>query len=965
MNHLAETPIDIDIAKEMVQAPIVPDVVEPLVDDARRELNRLAPRLPPVDRNVIDDLVDHYRQILARVTNPVLVQRFTSFHVVNNPLWRPRAAPPGLSPDGGPRGMLDAYIRWEEIERVLAPDGPYPELAALLATVRQNWLNSSSELLDRVHDHRADIAGLLRLPVESLGKLTGVQFGISDPHNCGRTVAILDFDGHQVVYKPRPLQAELAWNALMSRVGEAVDGQAPYLPAIASIADYGFMEFVSHCDCEDEAAVERCYRRYGILTAVAHAVGACDLHHENVLVTGEYPVVIDCEPLFRARLATSPFGGRRLKIEQNLSLAELDVRESVLELGLLPTVMQVTLPAERAGGLEAMQEVEIGALCAYAAAPLMDMLPCALGTDNLQLRPYRVAAARFPNLPRLRGEPRHPRLYVEQIVSGFCAAHDYLRCMKAELTAAGGMLDSFSSCPIRMLARPTMDYMNVLSRSFSPEVLRASGARRKLIANDLRDVGRYRMDTVADLVPEEVENILNGDIPYFMMESSGTSCQGARLFTSPIESAKARLNGMDELDRVMQVTQIREQLLRRDEAIARSRPASLDRAAICAHAFAIVDGLASAAIDFEGAPCWIYASYAPGFSATMAHMDREALYEGAAGTALVVAEAGKLAGRSDWTQLAIRVFDPVLRPGKSQSALRGGGLARGLGGLVYALVRIARASGQDRLLHAAMGLVREHGARLAAAGELDEVLYGRAGFLLALLALYRHLPDKMILETADRAAAILLERASVMEAQAFWPTAGSRQMPHPSHGASGIAMALARWAALRGDPRAAQIAVKALHHDDGFWVDAENGWADGRFFDLALPERTNWSWCNGRSGAILARLAVAEALGMRFGSERVERALSAGSSDVLRDVSPGLCCGTAGAVDSLLAVCARHKHEQLQARVVTAVELMATKSPGSHYSMLAGSLFSGTAGLAFALLRAAAPEDVESVLWFA
>lgn len=965
MNHLAETPIDIEAAKEMVQAPIIPDVVEPLVDAALRELNRLAPRLPAIDGNVIGDLLDHYRQILARVTNLVLVQRFASFQLVNNPLWRPRAAPPGSSPDGGPRGMLDAYVQWEEIERVLAPDGPYPELAELLAKAKQNWLESSSELLDRVQDRRADIAGLMRLPVASLGRLTGVQFGISDPHNHGRTVAILDFGGRQVVYKPRPLQAELAWNALVERVGHAVEGQAPYLPAIATFADYGFMEFVSHRDCEDEAAVERCYRRYGILTAVAHAVGACDLHHENVLVTGEYPVVIDCEPLFRARLATSALGGSRLKIEQNLSLAELDVRESVLELGLLPTIMQVALAPERGGGPEVMQEVEIGALCAYAAAPLTEVLPCALGTDNLQVRPYRVAASRFPNLPRLRGEPRHPKRYVEEIVSGFCAAHDYLSGMKAELTAAGGMLDGFSSCHIRMLARPTMDYMNVLSRSFSPEVLRASGARRKLIANDLHDVGRYRMDTVADLVPQEVESIVNGDIPFFSMESHGTSCQGARLFTSPIESAKARLNGMDEFDRVMQVAQIREQLLRRDEQIARSRPASPERVAIRKHAFEIVDGLASAAIDFEGAPCWVYASYAPGFSATMAHMDREALYEGAAGTALVVAEAAKLAGRSDWTQLAIRVFDPVLQQGKSKSALRGGGLARGLGGLVYALVRIARASGQDSLLHAAMGLVQEHGARLAEAGELDEVLYGRAGFLLALLALYRDLPDKTILETADHAAAILLDRASVMDAQASWPAAGSRQMPHASHGASGIAMALARWAALRGDARAAEIAVKALQHDDGFWIDAENGWADGRFLDLAMPERTNWSWCNGRSGAVLARLAVAEALGVPFGSERVERALSAGNSDVLTDISPGLCCGTAGAVDSLLAVCARHKHAQLQARVATAVELMATKSPGSHYLMLAGSLFSGTAGLAFALLRAAAPEDVESVLWFA
>lgn len=965
VNQPVENPIDIEAAKALVQAPLIPEVIEPLVDVARQELSGLVPHHPVIDGSVIDDLLNHYRQILARVTNLVLVQRFASFHLVNNPLWRPRAASPGPAPEGGPRRMLDAYVQWEEIERVLAPDGPYPELAELLAKAKRNWLDSSSELLNRVRDHRADIARLLRLPAERMGRLTGLQFGVSDPHNHGRTVAILEFGGHQVVYKPRPLHAELAWNAILGRVGQAIEGQAPYLPAIVTFADYGFMEFVDHRDCEDEAAVERCYRRYGILTAVAHAVGACDLHHENVLVTGEYPIVIDCEPMFRARLATSASGGSRLKIEQNLNLADLDVRESVLELGLLPTVMQVPLAPERGGEAEATQEVEIGALCAYAATPLTEVMPCALGSDNLHMRPYRVGAARFPNLPRLRGEPRHPRPYVEAIVSGFRAAHDYLSRTKAEFTATGGVLDEFSICRIRMLARPTMDYMNILSRSLSPEVLRASGARRNLITKDLQDVGRYRMDTVADLVPEEIESIVNGDIPFFAMQSNGTSCQGASLFTSPIESAKARLNGMDEFDQVMQVAQIREQLLRRDEQLARGRPTSPERAAIRKHAFDIVEGLVSAAIDFEGAPCWVYASYAAGFSATMAHMDREALYEGAAGTALVVAEAARLAGRSDWAELAIRVFDPVLQHGRSKSALRGGGLARGLGGLVYALVRIARASGRASLLHAAVRLVEEHGARLTEAGELDEMLYGRAGFLLSLLALYRDVPDKKVLAAADHAAAVLLNRVQLSEEQAFWPAAGSKQMPHPSHGASGIAMALARWAALRGDERAAEIAVKALRHDDGFWVDAENGWADGRFLDVSMPERTNWSWCNGRSGAVLARLAVTEALQVPFWSEKVERALGAGNTDVLTDVSPGLCCGTAGAVDSLLAVCARHKHEKLQTHVARAVELMATKSPSSHYMMLSGSLFSGTAGLAFALLRAAAPEDVESVLWFA
>src|SRR5262249_50724185 len=156
------------------------------------------------------------------------------------------------------------------------------------------------------------------------------------------------------------------------------------------------------------------------------AVGACDLHHENVIVTGEHPVVIDAEPLFRARLATSERGDTRLKIEQNLSLADLDVRESVLELGLLPMAMQVPSEGAPDGETQRIREVEIGALCAYAASPLTELLPCALGTDDIQMRAHEVAATSFPNLPRRGGAACLPQDYVDDIVSGFEAAHEHM-----------------------------------------------------------------------------------------------------------------------------------------------------------------------------------------------------------------------------------------------------------------------------------------------------------------------------------------------------------------------------------------------------------------------------------------------------------------------------------------------------------------------------------------------------------
>ncbi len=965
-SSLKDEPIDIEIAAGLNRSPVIPEIINPLIKSAEKELLEIiAKKGWSVSKSAVDDLVKHYEQIVARLTNAVLIQRFSSFHLVQNPLWRPKFASPGFSTDNKPRDVLDAYIMWEETEKVFAADGPYPELARLLSIARTNWLNCSEELLTRTLCHHDEIAAVIGVSQSSLGSITGIRFGISDPHNHGRTVAILSYNDKKIVYKPRTLDSELAWNSILRRIMEAcIPDRTVYLPEVLSYPGYGFMEYVNSEECENEDSVKRCYFRYGVLMATAHALGTCDLHHENVIIKGEHPVVIDPEALFRARLATSEFGKSQLKIDQNLNMTDIDVRESVIELGILPIIM--TSPLKKVQEKDEMeeQEVEIGSLCAYAHKPYSDMVPCDQGTDNLHLQLHKVAAKEFPNLPSCKGEWRFPAQYLEEITAGFSCAHKYICQHKEEFTMDGGILDQYSKCRIRLLARPTMDYMNAFIRSLSPQVLRSLESRRELITSDLKTLGKFRMDTVNELLPIEIESIANGDIPLFDMCSDKESYEGVKLYASPLQCSKMRLGSMDEFDCLVQLTQIRGQLLRRERDIIDSKPLSLENKAISKHALDIFDAIAKTAITVEDAPCWVNASYAPGYQSTMAHVDRESLYDGTIGTALALAEAAKISQCEDWMRIAVKAVDPIVKQGVSKSVHRGGGMASGLGGVIYSLTRIANASGKEELLDAAIRIATENGKQAAETDALDEVLYGRAGLLLSLIALYNKKPSSKLLNIMDYTAVGIMSRADISEDGAFWRNSAGKVMPHASHGSSGIAMALSRWAKLRGNEDAAEIALKAMHHDDTFWIDQEQGWADGRFQGVELDEKTNWSWCNGRSGALLSRLAVAEALNGRFLSDNVEKAFTAKETDILKDVAPGLCCGTAGALDALLKVNSTLLNTDIARCTEQATRLLATKSTLNHYSMLTPSLFCGTAGFAFSLLRAAHPALIDSLLWF-
>src|SRR5205807_3076272 len=127
-------------------------------------------------------------------------------------------------------------------------------------------------------------------------------------------------------------------------------------PRLIDFDTFGFMEFVQSAECTNKEAVLRCYRRYGALLGLAHGLGTSDLHHENVIVSGEHPIVIDAETILKARLSLSDLGQRRLEFETQLSLGGLDARESILETAMLP-ITWLLPPLDK---LDSWQETRIG-----------------------------------------------------------------------------------------------------------------------------------------------------------------------------------------------------------------------------------------------------------------------------------------------------------------------------------------------------------------------------------------------------------------------------------------------------------------------------------------------------------------------------------------------------------------------------------------------------------------------------
>jgi class II lanthipeptide synthase len=136
----------------------------------------------------------------------------------------------------------------------------------------------------------------------SPGRVVEVVSGLSDPHNGGRTVAIVRFaSGLRVVYKPRAVGLEAAFHRVVAWWNEQAGHLALFAPRVIDRGRYGWMEFVAYEGCANHEAASRYWERAGALIALADLLDATDMHHGNVIAHGEYPVLVDLETLLQPR----------------------------------------------------------------------------------------------------------------------------------------------------------------------------------------------------------------------------------------------------------------------------------------------------------------------------------------------------------------------------------------------------------------------------------------------------------------------------------------------------------------------------------------------------------------------------------------------------------------------------------------------------------------------------------------
>ncbi|QSQ21777.1 type 2 lantipeptide synthetase LanM family protein [Pyxidicoccus parkwayensis] len=839
----------------------------------------------------------------------------------------------------------------------------YPLLARHLVTRVGLWVDSGLEFLQRLCADWTDIQRVLGGGKE-LGRLTEVKAGLGDVHRGGRSVMRATFSsGFNVIYKPRSLETDRHFDALLEWANaRGVSVPFPRVPRVERHG-YGWVQCVEAAPCGDESQVRRFYQRQGGYLALLYLLEGTDFHFENVIASGEHPILVDLESLLHPPL--------RLTEQADLLLREQEAFNSVLRVGLLPGR---AWEDPRTAGVDISGMGNPEGQAGNRQAPTV----AAAGTDELHFTRGPRSFRRGLNRPTLNGADVDLFQYQGSVVEGFSEVYSLLRQHRDALVDEWGLFRRFADVEVRTLLRPTFVYKTMMLESFHPDLLRNALDRDRFFERLWLNTDRFPFLT--QVAHAERQSLERGDVPLF------TTVPGSRsVWAEPgeeipdvfdekgLDRLRKQVAQLGEADHAKQVWAIRASFttLAIDAdplRLARHTPATPEgpatREQLLKAARAVGDRLETLSVGSREECSWFGLTLGWNRHWRLSPLGLD-LYGGLPGVALFLAWLGELTGESRYSELAqgaVRTMQRKHGEPRHQPASVGGFL--GWGGVLYTYAQLGTLWKRPDLLDAADTCVAMLEPLVGQDENLD-VIDGVAGSILALAALHHTGASKRALEVARRCGEHLLAKARPQAQGVGWH---SRLEPDAAltgyaHGTAGIAHALLELHALTGEERFRDTARQALRYERSLFVPERNNWPDLRGRPQTPAFKT--SWCHGSTGIGLGRLASLRHEDDATVRAEIEAAVADTRTQGLgRDHS--LCHGDTGSLELLLtaqSVAGVPSGEvgQWAAKVMASAGATGWLS-GVPLGVETPGFMVGLAGSGYALLRAAEPRRVPSVL---
>lgn len=693
-----------------------------------------------------------------------------------------------------------------------------------------------------------------------LGALTEMVMGAGDSHNNGKSVVKLLFSsGIKLVYKPRTLEIETGYYELIDWLNSQTVNSFIRLkaPNIHNIKGAGWMEFIEQKECSNPDEIKRFYYRTGQILCLLYILNAKDFHYENLIACADQPVLIDLETLFHPEII-----GFDLDNSNSTLCGAHYIYNSVKGAALLPTqiVNQKNNRIMEVGGLSNTDR---------QAAPFKSYYLKDFNSAEIKVvSEYGFVEAKNNN-PILDGMAVDSAQYTKEIKNGFFFTYKWIEENRSIFKEKLMLL--FKECLGRLVYRPTNVYMQLLTTSYHPDVLRNT-IDRKIYLN--------RIGLVADTGEREILNselaqMLDGDIPYFLAYFEGDSildCNGRIIMSLPgcsaFRSIERKLDKLDARDLSLQLS-----------IINFSYSNNIEVNGICATNMTFYDSEYKNGINCDK---FIETAKQIGdyvLSTSIAgnadgKIDRtwiglieikkdfkeiscvgNDIYTGNSGIALFLAYLGVITENEKYKKAALEAVTAVINSINDITDFKTVklGFFSGVSGWLYSIFSIGKILNDKELVNFVYKKISVIGQMLASDQNCD-IISGISGAMGAIISIYEHTDDvdikKYIIGICNEQFKLIKQKVVVLE-DGESITWGEEGFVGFSHGNAGVISQLIRLYGITKEPDIIKTIKSALKYENTMFNGKCGNWDKQLNSNIFLNK-----WCHGAPGVLLSNLIL-------------------------------------------------------------------------------------------------------------
>lgn len=432
-----------------------------------------------------------------------------------------------------------------DTEEIVLLYSKYPVIMRRVVTKTQQLVKNFTTLIERVEKDYYEINDILG---EQIHQWIDINADQGDTHEKGSFVSRLRFDCGNVIYKPRNLKIQQKFYEFIDYIAKNSDNILETTNSCSKYHDdYTWDGFIENKECKDLNEVKRYYIRFGQMCAFVFLLRGNDIHYENIIANGEFPVIIDIETLF-----------------QNLSDTVLyqDNAASAVYKSCIDSVGGTAMvPIVAFSKKEEGKGIDISALGGKGQELPYKLLQLVCeNTDEIHFEKKTARMEDANNLPRYKSKEVDFHDYTNEIVYGFNNVMKYILVNKKVLIENDvGALNMFKGIEERHLMRATQNYAKMMSFSSHPNYNEDIIYMQRMLIN----IWTYPY-VDKSIVKYEVEDILFGDIPIFFGKTDSVDILSANrdkicgyFDKSMFEKVKIRINGLTDDEIEKQISQMK------------------------------------------------------------------------------------------------------------------------------------------------------------------------------------------------------------------------------------------------------------------------------------------------------------------------------------------------------------------------------------------------------------------------